>query len=142
MEKLVGLSAARSRKLYGLVYPRDAWWVKIVLAFENFTFWLRRNPFRTFAHPSKSVEDILGKNGLKRRSYHQDSGLAGGGLQPVTELDQYQIHNELSTGGPHLDGTWAGSITASGLQRAACRSLSFWSSAFSADRTGWPAGLR
>ena len=71
MEKLVGLSAARSRKLYGLVYPRDAWWVKIVLAFENFFFWFRRNPFRTFAHPTKSVEGILDGNGLKRRSYHE-----------------------------------------------------------------------
>jgi magnesium-protoporphyrin O-methyltransferase len=38
MEELVSLSAARARKLYGLVYPRDAWWVKLVLAMENFYF--------------------------------------------------------------------------------------------------------
>ena len=71
MEKLVGLSAARSRKLYGLVYPRDAWWVKLGLAFENFFFWLRRNHYRTYAHPTKAVEDIVKSNGLKRRSYRQ-----------------------------------------------------------------------
>ncbi len=71
MENLVGLSAARARKLYGLVYPRDAWWVKIGLALENFFFRLRRSPFRTFSHPTKAVEDILGSNGLKRRSYRQ-----------------------------------------------------------------------
>ena len=71
MEKLVGLSAARARKLYGLVYPRDNWWVKIGLAFENFSFWLRRSPFRAFVHPTRSVEEILSRNGLKRCSYHQ-----------------------------------------------------------------------
>jgi magnesium-protoporphyrin O-methyltransferase len=71
MEKLVNLSAERARKLYGLVYPRYTWWVKIALAVENFFFWLRRNPFRSFVHPTKSVEDILSRNGLKRCSYHQ-----------------------------------------------------------------------
>ena len=71
MEKLVSLSAQRARKFYGLVYPRDVWWVKIVLAIENFFFWLRRNPFRTFAHPTRLVEDLLGRNGLKRRSHRQ-----------------------------------------------------------------------
>lgn len=71
MEKLVHLSAERARKLYGLVYPRDTWWVKIGLALENFFFWIRRKPFRSFVHPTKSVEDILSRNGLKRSSYHQ-----------------------------------------------------------------------
>ena len=71
MEKLVGLSAERARKLYGLVYPRDTWWMKIELALENLYFQLRRSPFRTYSHATKSVEDILDSNGLKRRSYHQ-----------------------------------------------------------------------
>ncbi|OGO38505.1 MAG: hypothetical protein A2W35_17280 [Chloroflexi bacterium RBG_16_57_11] len=71
MEKLVVLSAARARKLYGLVYPRDTWWMKIGLAFENLSFRLRRSPFRTYSHATKSVETILSSNGLKRRSYRQ-----------------------------------------------------------------------
>lgn len=71
MERLVGLSAARARKLYGLVYPRDTWWVKIALVLQNFFFRLRRSPFRAFVHPAESVEAILGKNGLKRRFYHR-----------------------------------------------------------------------
>lgn len=71
MENLVTLSAERARNLYGLVYPRDTWWVKIGLAFENFFFWLQRNPFRSFVHPTKSVEELLESKGLKRRSYHQ-----------------------------------------------------------------------
>lgn len=71
MEKLVGLSAARARKIYGLVYPRDTWWVKIVLALENLFFRLRRSPYRAFSHASESVEAILNSNGLKRRFYRQ-----------------------------------------------------------------------
>ena len=71
MEKLVGLSAARACKLYGLVYPRDTWWVNIGLGLENLSFRLRRSPFRTFVHPTEAVEAILNARGLKRRSYHR-----------------------------------------------------------------------
>jgi magnesium-protoporphyrin O-methyltransferase len=71
MEKLVSLSAARARKLYGLVYPRDGWWVKIGITVMNFFFRLRKNPFRTFAHPTQAVEVILNNSGFKQRFYHQ-----------------------------------------------------------------------
>jgi magnesium-protoporphyrin O-methyltransferase len=71
MQRLVDLSAARTRKLYGLVYPRDTWWVKIGLALENLFFRIRRSPFRTYAHPTEAVEALVSKNGLNRRSYSQ-----------------------------------------------------------------------
>jgi magnesium-protoporphyrin O-methyltransferase len=71
MEKMVGLSAARARKLYGLVYPRDTWWLRIGLAVGNFFFRLRRSPFRTFSHATEAVEAVLESNGLKRRSYRR-----------------------------------------------------------------------
>lgn len=71
MEKLVGLSAARARKLYGLVYPRDTWWMKIGLALQNFFFWLQRSPFRTFSHPNVAIEAIMDDNGLKRHFYRR-----------------------------------------------------------------------
>ncbi len=71
MEKLVDLSAARAGKLYGLVYPRNSWWVKIGLALENVYFRLRRSPFRTYSHATKLVEAVVNNNGLKRSSYRQ-----------------------------------------------------------------------
>lgn len=71
MEQLVGLSARQARKLYGLVYPRDVWWMRIVMALENIYYRLRRNPYRAFIHPTKAVESVLGKHGLKRRSHRQ-----------------------------------------------------------------------
>ncbi|MEJ2596833.1 MAG: methyltransferase domain-containing protein [Anaerolineales bacterium] len=69
MEKLVGLSAARARKLYGLVYPRDTWWIRIGLAVGNLFFKLRRSAYRGFVHPTKAVEAILSSKGLKRQFY-------------------------------------------------------------------------
>jgi magnesium-protoporphyrin O-methyltransferase len=71
MEKLVGLSAEKARKLYGLVYPRDAWWVKLGLSLQNLFFRLIRSPFRTFAHPTRQVEAILGSHGLRRHFYRR-----------------------------------------------------------------------
>ena len=71
MEKLVGLSAAKARRLYGLVYPRDTWWVKLGLALMNFFLRLQRSHYRTFAHPTKSVEAILNGNGLRQSFYRR-----------------------------------------------------------------------
>jgi len=71
MERLVGLSAARARKLYGLVYPRDVWWMRMGIALENFFYRLRRNPYRAFVHPTKAVENVLGSHGFKLHSHRQ-----------------------------------------------------------------------
>jgi len=71
MEKLVGLSAARVRKLYGLVYPRDTWWIKAGLRLGNIYYRLRQSDFRGYIHPTRAVEAELSRHGLKRRSYHQ-----------------------------------------------------------------------
>ncbi len=71
MEKMVGLSAAHARKLYGVVFPRDTWWIKIALALGNFFLRLRRNPFRGFIHSTEAVEAILSSSGLKRRFYRK-----------------------------------------------------------------------
>ena len=71
MEALVELSAARARKLYGLVFPRETWWMKVGLAVMNFFFRLRRTPFRIFSHSSQAVEALLSRNGFKRRFYRR-----------------------------------------------------------------------
>lgn len=71
MEKLVSLSAERARKIYGLVYPRDTWWVKIGLVVENLFLRLQRNPYRAFVHPTQVVEALVSRIGLKRASYRQ-----------------------------------------------------------------------
>ena len=71
MEALVGLSSQRARKLYGYVYPRDTWWMRIVSAAENFYRWATRSSFRAYLHPTKAIEAVVRSNGLKRRFYHK-----------------------------------------------------------------------
>jgi len=69
MPQLVELSTTRANKLYGLVYPRDTWWVWLGYLFENFLFWLQRTSFRVFLHPTEAVEAILRANGWQRCFY-------------------------------------------------------------------------
>jgi len=67
MPALVGLSAAHARRVYGLVYPRDTWWVKVGLALGNLALRLRRNPFRVYAHPAAAVDALVRRAGLAPR---------------------------------------------------------------------------
>ncbi|HVN52995.1 MAG TPA: class I SAM-dependent methyltransferase [Anaerolineaceae bacterium] len=73
MERLVSLSAARARRLYGVVYPRDTWWTRLGLKVLNFFFRLRGSAFRTFVHPTKAVEALVRATGLQRRYYAESS---------------------------------------------------------------------
>jgi hypothetical protein len=69
MPTLVGLSADKAEKLYGLVYPKDTWWMKGAAKAMNFVFWLQRTPYRFFIHPSPAVESIVQAKGLQRIFY-------------------------------------------------------------------------
>ncbi|MBI4279327.1 MAG: methyltransferase domain-containing protein [Armatimonadetes bacterium] len=71
MGALVGLSAARARKLYGVVYPRDTWWNRMGIALVNFIMRVRRRPFRTFVYPTDAVEAVIVRNGLARQFHRQ-----------------------------------------------------------------------
>jgi 2-polyprenyl-3-methyl-5-hydroxy-6-metoxy-1,4-benzoquinol methylase len=71
MEKMVGLSAAKAQKFYGLVYPRDVWWTKLVLSIQNFFLRLTRSRFQTYVHPTQAVEAIVTGNGLRRFFHRQ-----------------------------------------------------------------------
>lgn len=71
MRGLVGLSSARARKLYGVVFPRDTWWIRLGFRVGNFLLWLQRSPFRIFVHPTQAVEAVVRANGLERRFYRK-----------------------------------------------------------------------
>jgi len=71
MQALVGLSSVLARRFYGVVYPRDTWWVKIENAFSNFVYWIRHSSFRLFVHPTKAVDTVVRGNGLERRFYRE-----------------------------------------------------------------------
>jgi len=73
MENLVKLSSAHSTQIYGLVCPIHNWWTRLLLAFENLWYWLKRSPFRAFVHPTQEVDALLSANGLKLVFHFQNS---------------------------------------------------------------------
>lgn len=73
MRALVGASAAKATRLYGLVYPRDTWWTRAVLSVGNLFLRLQRTPFRVFVHSSATVDALIQGAGLQRR-YHRTAG--------------------------------------------------------------------
>ncbi len=64
MPGLVGLSAARAAKRYGLILPRETWWVKLGVAIANLFVRVTRNPYRAFVHPTKAVQAVVKSQGL------------------------------------------------------------------------------
>ena len=68
---LVGLSAERAGRLYGLVFPRDNLFLKLGFRLLNLAMWATRNPFRTFVHPNAVVESLVDAKGLRRVYYRK-----------------------------------------------------------------------
>ena len=67
MEQLVDVSAAKARRLYGAVYPRERWILKVWIVFENLARRIRGNPFQTYVHPIRAIDRALERNGLRQR---------------------------------------------------------------------------
>lgn len=74
MPALVKASASHARDLYGVIYPRDIWWMRFAGKAMNLWFWIQRNPFRFFVHPQAAVDSAIRANGFAQR-YHQNSGM-------------------------------------------------------------------
>jgi magnesium-protoporphyrin O-methyltransferase len=69
MWSLVGLSVDKSGKYYGLIYPRDTWWVKMGVSVANILLGILRKKFRSFVHPTKTVDTMILRAGLERCFY-------------------------------------------------------------------------
>lgn len=69
MPALVGLSVSKAVRLYGLVYPRDTWWMRVGVLLANLYFRVVRNPFRTFVHPTQAIDALVRRNGFEQRFY-------------------------------------------------------------------------
>jgi len=70
MPDLVSRSAALATWRYGLVYPRDALWVRYGWRlYSNLRQAASRSAMRVLAHRRADVESILADHGLRRHSY-------------------------------------------------------------------------
>jgi SAM-dependent methyltransferase len=63
-KRLVELSAARAQRLYGLVYPRNTPFVRLVIAVMNVVLRLKRAPVRAAIRAADEIERIARENGL------------------------------------------------------------------------------
>jgi magnesium-protoporphyrin O-methyltransferase len=65
-ERLASLAAERTRRLYGVVIPRDTVFVRLVIAGINLGLRLRRRQVRAAIVPIDTLERILRRRGLHR----------------------------------------------------------------------------
>jgi hypothetical protein len=64
MESLVGRSAEHARRVYGLVYPHDGWWVRLGVRAANAGMWAARRAFRAHVHRTDAVDAVARSRGL------------------------------------------------------------------------------
>ena len=103
MEKLVDLSAARARRFYGLVYPRDTWLARLAVKIINLFFRLRTNrdtSSKTRAR-LRHVRTQGGGSSPGQRSHLRKR--AASGSCAGTPRGQASAHEPHPT---HLSGSW------------------------------------
>jgi magnesium-protoporphyrin O-methyltransferase len=66
MPGLVRASARLARRTYGIIVPRDTWWLRAAARVMNAFQAVTRNPYRMFVHPHKKIEAIIRRAGLKK----------------------------------------------------------------------------
>ena len=64
-EPLLAEAVRRAERWLAISYPRDRWYVRAVVAFENAARQLVRNPFRTFVHPAADMERLIRGGGFR-----------------------------------------------------------------------------
>jgi SAM-dependent methyltransferase len=65
-EALLQGAATRARRLVAFTYHPDRWFLRAMVALENFLYRLRRNPFRAFVHTLHSMSAVLEAAGFVR----------------------------------------------------------------------------
>lgn len=63
-ESLVACSAARARRVYGLVLPRDSMLTRLSVRLMNLWYRIRRRGYRAFAHSNAAIDRLAGAQGL------------------------------------------------------------------------------
>ena len=71
MAALVGTSVAHARRLYGLVFPVDRWWIRLGARFGNVLARLFCGTFRAHIHPTREVDALVRSHGFERQMHHR-----------------------------------------------------------------------
>jgi 2-polyprenyl-3-methyl-5-hydroxy-6-metoxy-1,4-benzoquinol methylase len=68
MAALVASSADHARRLYGLVFPVDRWWIRAGAATVNVVLRITRQTYRIHVHRTAAVDALVRSHGFERRS--------------------------------------------------------------------------
>ena len=63
---LVEPSARHARRFYGLIVPRDTWYMRAAARAMNAALFVIRHDFRLYMHPRAEIEAALAEAGLTR----------------------------------------------------------------------------
>jgi len=69
LKPLVKLSCEKTMGHYGVIYPRDNWWIKAVIGFENLMRKIKGNTFKVFVYPTEEVDNLIKSYGLRKVLY-------------------------------------------------------------------------
>jgi magnesium-protoporphyrin O-methyltransferase len=65
-EPILRAAAGRSRKLLALSYPRNRWYMRAAIAFENAHRRFKGEAFRSFVHDTQMIERLIETAGFRR----------------------------------------------------------------------------
>ncbi len=63
---LLTAAAGRTRQVLALTYPREKWYIRMVIGLIDWLQALRHDPFRVFVHPVAQMDTVLAGAGLRR----------------------------------------------------------------------------
>jgi SAM-dependent methyltransferase len=72
MPALVAAAAAHARRMLGLVYPRDAWWNRVMARLIGAWGWLTRDTTRWHLHDDREIDRLLRALGFSRHQVARD----------------------------------------------------------------------
>jgi magnesium-protoporphyrin O-methyltransferase len=67
-DALVAASAAKARRLYGLVLPRNGWHVRVAVWLDNLRYRVQRRGYRARAHDNARIDAMTLASGLSIRA--------------------------------------------------------------------------
>ncbi len=64
---LVQKSLAKTKRVYGLIYPRDRWFIRLGAGAIACLLWLIRSDFRSYVHDPVQIERWISGDGFEKR---------------------------------------------------------------------------
>ena len=73
-QELVRKSLTKTRRAYGLTYPRDRWFMRLGIGAAACLFWLIRSDFRPYVHDPIQIQRWISDGGFEKRFEDQTAG--------------------------------------------------------------------